>query len=296
VTIVVGIEPGGGAAPALHLASLLARSAQEGLVLCTVVPSPWPPGPARVDAEYRAELEGAAAAALDEARAALPADVEAVTAVHSAHSVPAGLLEEAERRGARAVVVGPSTGAAAGRIPLGSVSRHLMHSSTLPLALAPQGYRCAPNVRVTRVTAAYGGTSESDELVAAAAKAAAEIGAAFRLASFAVRARPPYTSGVGSGPERALVKQWIDEVRAAAQSALARIRALPAVPPELDTVVGCGETWAEALEDVDWQEGEVLVVGSSSMGPVARVFLGSRASKILTHSPVPVIVVPRRAR
>jgi nucleotide-binding universal stress UspA family protein len=37
----------------------------------------------------------------------------------------------------------------------------------------------------------------------------------------------------------------------------------------------------------------VLVVGSSSIGPVARVFLGSRSSKIVRHSPVPVVVVPR---
>ena len=41
--------------------------------------------------------------------------------------------------------------------------------------------------------------------------------------------------------------------------------------------------------------GDVLVVGSSSIGPVARVFLGSRAAKIVRHSPVPVVVVPRGA-
>jgi nucleotide-binding universal stress UspA family protein len=46
------------------------------------------------------------------------------------------------------------------------------------------------------------------------------------------------------------------------------------------------------MEDVDWADGDVLVVGSSSVGPVARVFLGSRASKIVRHSPVPVVVVP----
>ena len=30
-------------------------------------------------------------------------------------------------------------------------------------------------------------------------------------------------------------------------------------------------------------------------GPVARVFIGSRSSKIVRHSPVPVVVVPREA-
>ena len=59
--------------------------------------------------------------------------------------------------------------------------------------------------------------------------------------------------------------------------------------------MGRGESWEEALEDVEWEDGEVLVVGSSSIGPLARVFLGSRASQIVRHSPVPVIVVPRAA-
>jgi nucleotide-binding universal stress UspA family protein len=59
--------------------------------------------------------------------------------------------------------------------------------------------------------------------------------------------------------------------------------------------VGHGATWEEAIEDVDWEPGDVLVVGSSSSGPVARVFLGSRAAKIVRQSPVPVVVVPREA-
>ena len=58
-------------------------------------------------------------------------------------------------------------------------------------------------------------------------------------------------------------------------------------------MVGHGESWEEALEDVEWDDGDVLVVGSSSIGPIARVFLGSRASKIVRHSPVPVVLVPR---
>ena len=67
------------------------------------------------------------------------------------------------------------------------------------------------------------------------------------------------------------------------------------MPPSLEAVVGYGETWDEALEDVEWDDGDVLVVGSSTIGPVARVFLGSRAAKIVRHAPVPVVVVPRGA-
>jgi nucleotide-binding universal stress UspA family protein len=52
----------------------------------------------------------------------------------------------------------------------------------------------------------------------------------------------------------------------------------------------------EALDDVASVDGDVLVVGSSTHGPMAQVFLGSRASRIVRHPPVPVVVVPRSSQ
>jgi nucleotide-binding universal stress UspA family protein len=42
-----------------------------------------------------------------------------------------------------------------------------------------------------------------------------------------------------------------------------------------------------------WSDGDLLVVGSSRLGPLARVFLGSTATRIVRAAPVPVVVVPR---
>ncbi|MGH3010918.1 MAG: universal stress protein [Gaiellaceae bacterium] len=291
--MVVGVTPDRRGRPALHLAALLARSADDDLVLCTVVPTPWPPSPAKVDAEYRVELERVATEALVAARARIPADIPATTLVRSAHSVPAGLLEVAEEHDAGFLVVGSSTAGAFGRVALGSVSSHLVHSSPIPVAVPPRGYHCAPDARVVRVTAAYGGSEGSDDLVVAAAEVTARVGASLRLASFAVRSRPPYTSGVGSEADHSMIGQWVQEVETAGRAALDRVEDLAAAPGKLETVIGYGESWQEALEDVEWQDGDVLAVGSSAVGPVARVFLGSRASKIVRNSPVPVAVVPR---
>jgi nucleotide-binding universal stress UspA family protein len=291
MTFVVGFAPDGRGRAVLELAAMLARSADEELVIAAVVPSPWAPGPARVDAEYRAELDRTAQAALGEARTRLPADVRARFVVHHARSTPAGLLELAEADGAALIVLGSSSAGAIGHVSLGSVSDRLVHSSPIPLALAPRGFRCKGQCPVRRVTAAFGGSGA--DLVVAAAGVAARVGATLRVASFAVRARPPYTSGVGSVAERSVVEQWDADIAQAARAALAEVGDLPAVPRELEAVIGHGETWAEALEDVAWEDGDVLVVGSSSIGPVARVFLGSRAAKLVRHSPVPVVVVPR---
>ena len=134
-----------------------------------------------------------------------------------------------------------------------------------------------------------------DELLVAAAAVSGRMGAALRIASFAVRSRPPLTAGVGTGPEAAVIEQWVHEIRAAAGAALEEVEHIQTPPAELDCVIGHGESWEEALDDVEWDDGDVLVVGSSSIGPIARVFLGSRAAKIVRHSPVPVVVVPRGA-
>ena len=94
--------------------ALLARSAGDDIVLGCVVPKPWPPSPAKVDAEYRADLERRAGQALDEARGRLPGDARADTVVQHARSAPAGLLALADERDGTMIVVGSSSGGVLG--------------------------------------------------------------------------------------------------------------------------------------------------------------------------------------
>ncbi len=46
------------------------------------------------------------------------------------------------------------------------------------------------------------------------------------------------------------------------------------------------------MASIDWQPNELLAIGSSGIGPLARVFLGSRATKLVRHASVPVVVIP----
>ncbi len=277
MTMVVGFAPDGRGHAVLHLAAMLARSGGEDLVVCAVVPAPWPPSPAKVDAEYQSYLQGVAENALSRARARLASDVAARFEVVHSRSDAAGLLETADDVSASMIVVGSS----ADGVSLGTTSSRLLHSSQVPVAVAPRGFRTGERARVERVTVAFGGRHE--DLVAATASVAARVGTSLRVAMFAVHPRAPYTSGVGRDADDSIVAQWIDEVEKAAR----------AVVPDAECAVGVGEDWAEAIEDIPWADGDVLVVGSSSIGPIARVFLGSRATKIIRHSPVPVVVVPR---
>src|SRR4051812_8738827 len=292
MSMIVGYAPDERGKAALHLAGMLARSGDEDLVVASVLPAPWIPGMAKVDAEYRAYLDETAAQALKRAREYLPRDVPATFVAHSSRSAPVGLLELAEQHGANVVVLGSSSHGPFGHIALGSVTDRLVHSSPVTLALAPRGYRCKPEQKVVRATAAYGGSASADELVVAAATVAARTSASLRIASFAVWARPAYTTTLGTDSEDGILDEWTATMERAANNAVQAVEGLSAAPT-VEAVIGRGSSWAEAIDDIGWNEGDVLVVGSSELGPVAQVFLGSRATKILRHSPAPTFVVPR---
>ena len=68
---------------------------------------------------------------------------------------------------------------------------------------------------------------------------------------------------------------------------------MPGSGEGIETVVATGRDWAEALGRLDWHDGDVLVVGSSPSGLLSRVFIGTNATRIVRHSPVPAVVVPR---
>jgi nucleotide-binding universal stress UspA family protein len=298
VTLIVGYRPDGRGRGALHVGAMLARSADEELVICCVVPAPWMPGPARVDAEFRAELDRAADEALEVAKGTLPSDVPATFVRHSARSAPSGLLEVAEQHDARMIVLGSSSAGVFGHVALGSVSDRLVHSSPVTLAFAPRGFRTGADATVRRLSIAFGGDDHAEALVLAAATMASQVGAAIRIASFAVWSRPSFVTRLGTDPEDLVLEEWTEGIRKMASAALDRVQELAEdFPQDVAIEIGFGRDWDEAIEGVGWGAGDIVVMGSSELGTVPRVFLGSRATKILRHSPVPVIVVPHsRAR
>lgn len=68
-------------------------------------------------------------------------------------------------------------------------------------------------------------------------------------------------------------------------------RALPD-SPDIESLVAEGMTLESALKKLNWDESDILVVGSSRFAAPKRIFLGSTASRILAGVDVPVIVIP----
>ncbi len=290
MTTLIGLSFAERSTSALQLGSMLARSADDDVVVGTVVPEPWPPNPYQADTEFLAYQEAAAESALAYARTQVGADLRVDYRLHTARSVSSGLQELAQQTGATSVVLGSSASGAFDRVALGGVGERLLHSTGVPVSVAPQGYRAPERGRVARITVAFGRSDHDSDLLRSAASLAGSIAADLRVACFAVRPMAAYTGGVEESAENLVVQRWVAGLGNDIATTLSSSSSI-AVDTRVETVVGQGGSWAEALADVSWVEGDVLAVGTSTS--LSRFFLGSHATKIVRNSPVPVTLLPR---
>lgn len=295
ISALVGWVPDDSGRDALALAARFAASGDVTVRACTVLPQSWPfPSMAKVDAEYQRWLSEHGVAAVRAAKSAIdelglrPADPAAFYVTNTAES--AGLNEAAKQYGADIVVLGGADGPT-GRFSPGSTTDSLLHSSAVPLALAPRGTRSTVTP-IERITCAYVGTSQSEDALRTALTLAEAWSVPLRLVAFAPRASTTFPPVGGYGAEDVVSARWKEQ----AESLLADARAsITASHPGLDieTTAVAGNGWEAAVDAAAFTGSDLLVVGSSRLGPIARVFLGSSASKIIRFARVPMLVVPR---
>lgn len=292
MTVIVGYLAGKAGISALHLGVEAARTLKTTLSVVTVVPKPWTtPSPARVDAEY---AQYADKLALDSAKAAkecvtqIDPTLEVSFHKYAHRSAPGGLLDAVEDLKAEALVLGSASDGSLGQVVVGSTADRLLHSSPVPLAISPRGYRGSKSHGLTRITAAYPGTEESVHVVERVAALAARVGVPMRVITFAVRGRTMYPPTAGFDIEDSLLQSWASQSR----EALAALKTRGIVGNDVTLQVVTGNGWDQALDAAEWLDGELLAIGTSPQGAIARVFLGSKGTKIVRHSPVPVLVLP----
>ena len=291
MTIIAGFSSSRQGPAPLNLATQLARTTGEKIIAAVVVERAVPAGVDPIEDEYRGYIAAQATAALERVVAQMPDGFDISVTVHHASSVPRGLMELAAEHGADLVVVGSSSSGLLGRIALGTVTERLVYTSRVPVAIAPRGYPSDPGP-VRRLTVAYGGAADGGGLIAAGAELAKQWGARLRIASFTVRPFTMFGGSIERSAEELVVQQWTHRTTEAVVEQLDHVRTTVPVP-DTDVVIGTGNEWREAVEDIAWEPGDVLLLGSGATGPLAQVFLGTAASKILRHAPVPVMIVPR---
>jgi nucleotide-binding universal stress UspA family protein len=292
VTVAVGYLAGKSGPSPLYLAVEAAKTLKTSLTVVTVVPKPWmTPSLGRVDAEYAQYAEQLAAVSAKQAQECIDkmADGLEVSYHKVAHrSASGGLLEAASELEPEVLVLGSASGGSLGQVVVGSTADRLLHSSPVPMAISPRGYRGSKAGGLTRITAAFPGTPDTLPVVERVAALSERLGVPMRVVTFAVRGRTMYPPEVGLHAEDSI----LDQLAAHARETLAQLKTDGVVGKDVELAVVSGNGWDEALNEADWQDGDLLAIGTSPVGGIARVFLGSRGSKILRHSPVPVLVLP----
>jgi nucleotide-binding universal stress UspA family protein len=291
MTIIAGFSSSRQGSAPLNLAAQVARSTGDKIVAAAIVERPWPPRDDPVEKEYLRYVTSQASESLDRVARQQPDDVDVSTVVHQSTSIPTGLMELVSAHDAHLVVVGSSSSGLLGRVGLGSVTERLVHTASVPVAIAPRGYP-SESIPIRRLTAAFGGEADVNGLIPAAAELSRSWSAPLRIVSFTVRPVQMFVGSIEPSAEDLVVQQWSRRTFEDIVKQLNAVRVHVPVP-DVDVVVGSGHDWREAVEAVSWEAGDMLLLGSGAAGPLAHVFLGSVASKILRHAPVPVMIVPR---
>jgi nucleotide-binding universal stress UspA family protein len=267
---VVGYTANARGHDAVHLAVALARNHDVSLDLVLVIPedSPfnavYPP-----EAGYNHILNEQAQRWLDEGLDLVPEDVTARAHIRRGDSEAQALIDAAVEFDAAALVIGATNSGLFKRFTIGSVASSLLHSSPVPVALAPHGYhRMEP---ITRLSCGFGTRPGADELLDVAVESARDRGLPLRLVSLLA----------------------LDGGNSPGLADAAWVHAADRLAAEPEIVVAQGRTIEEAVDRLDWEDGEILLIGSSRLAQQRATFLGSTANRILRALPVPMIVVPR---
>lgn len=290
--LIIGINPDSSDSDGMALGSLLARALGAKPVLAHIYPTNFDyPSMAHVDVEWVAYLQEQAALLLEEAKAKFCArfgwdDVEVVMAGH--RSSGRGLAELAQERESTLIVIGSAPGTSLGRFGIGSTADKLLHDSPVPVATAPVGYAREGVERIGRLVVAFQNTAESLATLISGAELAERAGLPVRVLTLLIRHRM-YGSNLGADAEEMVLRQILEDTVAAQEEALSEIT----ITVPTDTVTPTGDSVRAAMQRVDWEGDEVLLLGSASGGGLRRVFLGDMTYKLLRATPVPAVVMPR---
>ena len=210
--------------------------------------------------------------------------VPATPTVLIGDSFPESLIHFAEGKDSDLIVVGGASDGIFGGHIIGPVSNALLHNSPIPVALAPRGYSDDPPAKVTAVTAAVPSRAGDDNPLPFAITLASAAGLPIRMVSLVS------SESLAEAENQAELRQL--QIAAAEDNLEVAVRALPDAP-EIASLVAEGLTLESALKKLNWDDSDLLVVGSSRFASPKRIFLGSTASRILAGTDAPVVVIPR---
>jgi nucleotide-binding universal stress UspA family protein len=285
--IVVGYEGGGTGHDAIVFANRWAAATRDPVNVVTVHPGAAPVGAGRVDAEWVAYERDEADRLLSEAQTLVADGVEAtylrVDAGSAAHGL-SDIVEPRDGEGVSMLVLGSRRTRGMRRTYPGSTADRLLHGAAAPIAVVPWGYADTEDRRLGKVAVAFVDTPEGRVAFEHAVLIALHLKASLTVLGVVPDTRVVPGLGESRLFEGETRRGYQDSVDAAVASAPDGLEVTGRLLP--GPVV-------DALSDLSYDDCDVLVCGSRGYGPVRRVLLGGVSSRVVRHSKVPVIVIPR---
>ena len=268
----------------VNLAIAIARATGAAIDLVCVVRETEPDGsPGRTS--YQEALVRKAQQWLDEVVEDIPDGIDVKTHTPVAESFPQCLIEFALETKAAMIVVGGTSDGILGKHTLGTISSALTHASPVPVALAPRGYSRVDIPTIDTLTVAVPTAESKDSPLPFALGLAREGGLNLRLLSLV--SHDGY-AGTDDGSSEVRARHV-----AAAQANLKLAEESCGGAVGIESLVADGDTVEEALDELRWGPGDVVVIGSGRLAPPRRAFLGSMSARILRNTDAPIIVVPK---
>lgn len=287
MTILVGFTGTTGGEDALSTAAMLANALDTGIEVVMILPKE------RAMSALTPPSQSYISMVREQARSWLNVAAEhnpeiqkttIKTHIRYANGPTEGLIESIEEFGpVDGLVVGGGRHGGFGRITLGSIGSTLVFSCPVPLAIAPRGMRNRKATPLTRLTVGVGTKGGRIPLLEEAKKYARQSGAAIRLISLLPLDTPDKKAQVTA----------TQAAKDHALQALEQARELIGSDIEITTDIALGDSIEDAAQSLDWQPGEIMMLGSGRLAAPKRLFLTSTGNKILRSCPVPLLIVPR---
>jgi nucleotide-binding universal stress UspA family protein len=209
------------------------------------------------------------------------------------HTAARGLARAVDELDPELIVVGSTRRGAVGSVLLGSTAERVIHSSSCPVVVVPNGYE-RPDEGVQVIGAAFTPTPEGREAV----HVALSLARAGRVRLRAITVLDPKHVKAQSPPPSARqrrdttlhetgVARYQVEAEAELRDAIAEFG--PDGEADIDILVNDpADGLIAASRNVD-----LLVMGSRGLGPKRAIVLGSVSRKVADRSACPVLIVPR---
>ncbi len=302
--IIIGWEPKN--TEAVEFAAWLGRSLPVEVQVVSTVDTKWKkPLSAKKHSKW---LKDKSAEFEQQAKKALKAHVpssqwanEAACLTECA-DIATSLYSSAEAFTADMILLGSHAKTAKHRFRPSSVADALMHSSPVPLGLAPRGVSLSRK-GITRVTYALVESSKSAAPkpegrfsgLPYAATLACVLGVPLRIIAFS-----PSEQATDVSDEAA---EWnehtlglLDRARDQAFGVATAINPESADTFDVHSFVASGKGWKRSIDSVKWKKGDLMCIGSQPSDQLKRVFVGTREGEFIRFAPVPVIIYPRGRR